>query len=120
MKTSLPELEQFAPFEDLPAFKFQGQEPIAFENQEVSVKYLKAGRYQVYRITYLLIPESHPDRHTFIIYNIESLRKKQQKVYKVFDGKMEEIGLSQATYDIGILFSGGRVFADHHFLKTCG
>ena len=120
MKTHLPELEQFEPFDDLPYFVFGGNEPAAFENDDVVVQYLQCGHYQIYRITYLLIPDSHPDRCTFIIYDIDALRKQGRKVYKVYDGKLEEIGLSRATYDIGILFSGGRVYADGHFLKTCG
>lgn len=120
MKPPLLELEKFAPFEDLPEFDFVGQQIIIFENKEIVVAYLKAGHYQVYRITYLLIPNSHPDRHSFIVYDTDALRLRQRKVYKVFNGQMEEIGLSRATYDIGILFSGGRVYADAHFLKTCG
>ncbi|MGI9543645.1 MAG: hypothetical protein ACR2MX_10330, partial [Cyclobacteriaceae bacterium] len=112
MKPPLLELEQFAPFDDLPKFVFENQHETVFENNEIALQYLNAGHYQVYRITYLLIPESHPDRYSFIIYDIDALRFRQQKVYKVFNGQMDEIGLSRATYDIGILFSGGRVYAD--------
>jgi len=120
MKAPLLELEQFAPFDDLPKFDFENQNETVFENNEIVLAYLRSGHYQVYRITYSLIPESHRDRHSYIVYDVDALKLRQKKVYKVFNSRMEEIGLSRATYDIGILFSGGRVYADAHFLSTCG
>lgn len=110
-------VEVFEEFVDLPKFEFNGSEKSILSNDELEVKYLIADHYVIYRIDYIMMPEHHPEKYNYIVYDITELEEKRRKVYKIFDREMSEITLGEATYDIGLLFSGGRVFSDTHFIE---
>ncbi len=110
-------VEVFEEFTDLPSFKFNGSESLILTNEELEVRYQPVSHYVVYRIDYVMMPEHHPEKYNYIIYDITELEENRRKVYKIFTKDMEEITLGEATYDIGLLFSGGRVFSDTHFIE---
>ena len=110
-------VEVFEDFVDLPDFSFTGKEPFIHKSEDLEVSFLVAGHYVVYKAVYCMLPESHPEAVNFLVYNIDELENNRRKVYKFFTRNMEEITLGEATYDIGILFSGARVFAETHFIE---
>lgn len=110
-------VETFPEFTDLPDFEFTGQEATIHQTADVTVKLLYTGHYIVYQLRYTLLPESHPDGISYIIYDKDALEQEHKKVYKIFNGRMQEMSLGEATYDLGLLFSEGRVFSDTHFIE---
>ena len=114
---NLIDVETFDDFDDLPEFYFNGSENPIMSNEEIQLDYLIASHYVVYRIIYKNMPPSHLHNRSYLIYDSKELKEHRRKVYKIFDSKMDEIGLGPGTYDIGLLFSEGRVYADSHFIK---
>ena len=110
-------VEVFDEFTDLPSFTFYGSEQVILENDDLQVRFQTKGHYVIYQIDYSMMPENHPEKRHFLVYDITELEENRRKVYKIFTKDMEEITLGEATYDIGLLFSGGRVFSDTHFIK---
>jgi len=110
-------VEVFPEFTDLPKFEFTQSATVILSNDDLEVSFLIAGNYVVYKIDYKMMPAHHPEKFNYIIYNATELEKNRRKVFKIFDRKMSEITLGEATYDIGLLFSGGRVFSDTHFIE---
>ncbi|MGB0525479.1 MAG: hypothetical protein ACPGJS_21060 [Flammeovirgaceae bacterium] len=110
-------VEVFEDFVDLPAFEFDGTEPIIHSSDDLTVTFQKAGKYIVYKVVYSLLPADHPERFNYLIYDSVELEENRRKVFKFFTRYMDEITLGEATYDIGILFSGGRVFSETHFIE---
>lgn len=117
-KQYLPEVESFAPFTDLPEYRFGEDAHTVFGSQDIIVRMLEAGHYVVYRIRYVMMPEGFSETYTDIVYDLDELRQNKRKVYKIFDALGNEMTLGQGTYDVGLLFSGGRVYADKHFRKV--
>ena len=109
-------VEVFEDFVDLPEFEFTGAEPCIHESDDIVVTFLQAGHYAVYKVVYVQLPENHPEKLNYLVYDIDELEQNRRKVFKFFTRYMDEITLGEATYDIGILFSGGRVFAETHFI----
>lgn len=109
-------VEVFADFDDLPEFSFTGEEAIIHTSDDLLVTHQMAGDYAVYQVIYRLLPEDHPERLNYLVYDTIELEQQKRKVFKFFTRYMDEITLGEATYDIGILFSGGRVFAETHFI----
>lgn len=114
----LPEVESFEPFGDLPGYQFTATSTVVFDSQDLQVSVLEAGHFAIYRITYLLMPPGHPGRYSDLVYDLRELQEQRRKVYQIYDAKGSPMTLGQGTYDIGLLFSGGRVYADRHFRKT--
>lgn len=114
---NLIDVETFDDFKDLPDFVFNGEESNIMSNDEIQLDFLKSSHYVVYRIIYKNMPPSHLHNRSYLIYDSDQLENNKYKVYKIFDSKMDEIGLGPGTYDIGLLFSEGRVYADSHFIK---
>ena len=115
--TFLPEVESFEPFAGLPDYHFTSAAPVVFDSQDLRVSVLEEGRFVIYRITYLLMPHGHVGAYTDLVYDLSELREQRRKVYQIYDGHGQTMTLGQGTYDIGLLFSGGRVYADKHFRK---
>ena len=113
-------VEVFPPFTDLPEFSFSGEEILIRSNADIQVNMQEAGHYAIYKLRYTQLPESHPDGTSYIIYDIDALTQKNRKVYKIFNRNMLEMTLGEATYDLGLLFSEGRVYSDTHFLARIG
>jgi len=114
----LIEVEQYEPFHDLPSLDFDGKEETIFASQDILVLHKKVGHYAIYRVEYIVLPQHHPNKFTFHIFDIAILEKKRKKEFKIYNAKMKEITLGQGTYDIGLNFSGGRIYSDSHFRKT--
>ena len=110
-------VEVFDDFVDLPPFEFDGSESVIHTSDDLTVSFKKAGKYVVYKVTYALLPDTHPEKFNFLIYDSLELEENRRKVFKFFTRYMDEITLGEATYDIGILFSGGRVFSETHFIE---
>ena len=110
-------VETFPPFTDLPDFEFTGEERASHETSDVVVRLREAGHYMVYQLRYTMLPATHPDGISYIVYDKEAWEQDGKKVYKIFNGRKEEMTLGEATYDLGLLFSEGRVFSDTHFLE---
>lgn len=117
-KQHLPEVESFAPFTDLPEYSFGPQDHTVFSSQDITVQMQERGHYAIYRIRYVMMPEGFAETSTDIVYDLDELRNNKRKVYKIFDALGNEMTLGQGTYDVGLLFSGGRVYADKHFRKV--
>jgi len=105
------------PFASLPAFTFTGNEAVVYASNDLRVSWLAVGQYVVYKLDYLLLPNHLPHGFTWLVFNTHALQKKQQKVFYLYNSKQQSISLGQGTYDIGLLFSGGRVYADKHFFQ---
>lgn len=110
-------VEVFADFVDLPPFEFDGTEELIHTSDDLAVSFKKAGKYIIYKVIYSLLPENHPEKFNYLIYDSVELEENRRKVFKFFTRYMDEITLGEATYDIGILFSGGRVFSETHFIE---
>lgn len=109
-------VEVFEDFTDLPPFEFDGSETSIHSSDDLCVTFKMAGHYVVYKVVYSLLPDNHPEKFNYLIYNSQELEINRRKVFKFFTRYMDEITLGEATYDIGILFSGGRVFSETHFI----
>jgi len=109
-------VEVFDDFTDLPAFEFDGTEESIHRSDDLEVSFKIAGHYVVYKVVYSMLPDSHPEKFNYLIYDSNELENNRRKVFKFFTRYMDEITLGEATYDIGILFSGGRVFSETHFI----
>jgi hypothetical protein len=110
-------VEEFPPFLDLPPFSFDGGEAAIHQSDDLTVSFQVLGHYAVYRAVYHMLPPGHPESMNYLAYDINALEQQQRKVYKFYTKGMEEISLGVATYDIGLLFSGARVFAETHFIE---
>jgi hypothetical protein len=110
-------VEVFPPFLDLPDFTFTGFETVLCDNEDLLVSYQRVGHYIVYLLVYKMLPEDHPEALNYIAYDIDALEQEERKVYKIYNRYMDELTLGEATYDIGLLFSGGRVLSDTHFIE---
>ena len=109
-------VEVFTDFDDLPKFEFNGTEPIIHQSDDLIVAFKMADYYVVYKVIYQLLPDHHPEKFNYLVYDSIELEQNRRKVFKFFTRYLDEITLGEATYDIGILFSGGRVFSETHFI----
>ena len=109
-------VEVFADFDDLPDFNFDGSETCIHASDDLIVTFKIAGHYAVYKVVYSMLPNHHPEKFNYLVYDTVELEENKRKVFKFFTRYMDEITLGEATYDIGILFSGGRVFSETHFI----
>ncbi len=108
------------PFAQLPAFEFTGSEAVVYQTNDLKVSWLPVEGYVVYRLDYLLLPNHLPDGYTWLVFDMTALQQHQKKVFYLYNSLKQPISLGQGTYDIGLLFSGGRVYADKHFLQHYG
>ncbi|MEM7552017.1 MAG: hypothetical protein AAF363_20205 [Bacteroidota bacterium] len=118
MSSHLISVDTFGEFKDLPALDFDGDVHVVRDSPDLRVTFKEVNHYAIYKADYKILPEDHPEKAFYIVFDIDKLRKQSKKVFKMYDVNGKEITLGRGTYDLGLNFSGGRVYADTHFLNT--
>ena len=116
MSDHLISVDTFDDFEDLPEFDFDGSELVVRDSPDLKVTFKEKGHYACYKADYKVLPEEHPEKIFFLIFDIDEIMTNRKKVYKMYGPDGSEITLGRGTYELGLNFSGGRVYADTHFL----